>query len=226
MKMEVEILTVTPDAEKLIEEAGRTCYQSRNRTQDGTKSEFIKRLIKAGHLSVLEHAYVTIALKGVSRALTHQLVRHRLCSFSQQSQRYVSEDNFFCTVPPRIAEKEETKKIFTECMENIRNAYKKIQALGIPKEDARYVLPNSCHTEIVFSCNFRQLRHIIKLRGEIKAQWEIREVFIEVLKKMKEIAPGCFYDFIIDEERRDIKKLKIEDCKSIINKSTINKSKM
>lgn len=205
--MEVEILTVTHNAEKLIEKSGRTCYQSEDKIQEGSEAEFIKRLIKAGHLSVLEHAYVTIRLKGVTRAFTHQLVRHRLCSFSQVSQRYVKADKFPCTVPPKIKENKEANKIFYDCMENIRDAYKKIIGFGILAEDARYVLPNSCHTEIVFSCNFRELRHIIKIRGEIKAQWEIREVFIEILKKLKEIAPNCFYDFDIDEDRRRIYKI-------------------
>jgi thymidylate synthase (FAD) len=202
--MKVELLAVTPDAEKLVEEAGRTCYQSKDKMREGTSADFIKRLIRAGHLSVLEHAYVTIRLKEVSRALTHQLVRHRLCSFSQQSQRYVREDGFAYTIPPKIDANEEAKNIFVDCMENVRDSYKRIQEAGIHREDARYVLPNACDTEIVFSCDFRELRHIIKLRGEIKAQWEIREAFIIILKKMKEIAPNCFDDFEIDEDRRVI----------------------
>ena len=123
--MEIELLSVTPDAETLIESAGRTCYQSVSRIKEGSESDFIKRLIKSGHLSVLEHACVTIRLKKISRALTHQLVRHRLCSFSQQSQRYVKEDNFAYTVPAKIKENKEARAIFTECMENIKNAYTK-----------------------------------------------------------------------------------------------------
>ncbi len=202
--MKVEILAVTPDAEKVIEEAGRTCYKSSHKMREGSETEFIKRLIKAGHLSVLEHASVTVKLEGVSRALTHQLVRHRLVSFSQQSQRYVKEEGFTYTVPPAIKEKSEAVSIFRDCMEQARNSYEKMLNMGVLKEDARYVLPNSCHTEIIFSCNFRQLRHIIELRGEIKAQWEIREAAIEILKKMKVIAPNCFYDYEINEEKRVI----------------------
>lgn len=202
--MEVTILAVTPDAEKLIEQAGRTCYKSNQKITDDSRVEFIKRLINAGHLSVLEHAYVTIRLKDVSRALTHQLIRHRLCSFSQQSQRYVQESKFSFTIPPKIKENDEAYKLYSDCMETISKTYKEIRECGVPKEDARYVLPNSCHTEIVFSCNFRQLRHIIALRGELKAQWEIREMGIEILKKMKEIAPNCFLDLIIDEKKRVI----------------------
>ncbi|MFC2062280.1 FAD-dependent thymidylate synthase [Elusimicrobiota bacterium] len=202
--MELEILSVTPDPQKIIEQAGRTCYQSADKITGSSNEGFIRKLIKAGHLSVLEHAVVTFRMKDVSRALTHQLVRHRLCSFSQQSQRYVNEDDFSYVIPSEIEKSPEIKDIFVECMEYLNNIYRKLIDCGIRKEDARYVLPNSCNTEIVFSCNFRQLRHILLLRGSAKAQGEIREVFIEILEKMKDIAPDCFFDFSIDKERRVI----------------------
>lgn len=202
--MIVDVLAITPNAEKVIEEAGRTCYQSKGRIKEGSAADFIKRVIKSGHGSVMEHAYVTIRLKEVSRAFTHQLVRHRLCSFSQQSQRYVREDNFSYKIPPKIEVKKEAKEIFVKCMENMRKAYKKILDMDVPKEDARYVLPNATHTEIIFSCNFRELRHIIALRGGAAAQWEIRECCIKILEKMKEIIPCCFFDLEIDHEKRII----------------------
>ncbi|MFW6134521.1 MAG: FAD-dependent thymidylate synthase [Elusimicrobiota bacterium] len=206
--MIIKILSVTRDAEKIIEKAARTCYQSSDKIAENSHKDFIKRLIKAGHLSVLEHGYITIRLKNVSRSLTHQLVRHRLCSFSQRSQRYVSEHGFSYTIPPKIEKDKKNKEIFTRCMNNIRNNYKEMVESGIPKEDARYVLPNSCHTEIVFSCNFRELRHMFELRGSIRAQWEIRKTFIGILRKVKKLAPSCFYDFKIDEEKMIIKKEK------------------
>jgi thymidylate synthase (FAD) len=202
--MKVEVLVVTPGAEELIEQAGRTCYQSQDKIAEESREPFIKRLIKAGHISVLEHASVTFRLKEVSRAFTHQLVRHRVCSYSQQSQRYVREDKFSYVVPPKVAKSNEAEEVFKDCMDKIRESYKKLLDLGIPKEDSRYVLPNSCQTEIVFSCNFRQLRHMLELRGELSAQWEIREVFIEILKEMKKIAPVCFCDFLVNEEKRTI----------------------
>ncbi|MCD6413519.1 MAG: FAD-dependent thymidylate synthase [Elusimicrobia bacterium] len=202
--MRVEILSVTPDAEKLIERAGRVCYKSEKRIKQGSAGKFIKSLIRAGHLSVLEHATVTVLLRGVSRSMTHQLVRHRLCSFSQQSQRYVSGENFSFVIPPRIAGNRKAKKKFLAIMKIAAKSYGEILSMGIPKEDARFVLPNACVTEIVFSCNFRQLRHIFILRGAPRAQWEIRKVFIELLKKMKKIAPNCFFDLAVNRDEETI----------------------
>ena len=202
--MEIEILAVTPDAEKIIERAGRTCYKSYDRITEDSSGKFIRKLIKAGHLSVLEHAYITIKLKNVSRVLTHQLVRHRLCSYSQASQRYVNEENFSFVIPPKIEKNKEAKDVFIKIMEEIRETYKSLLDTNIPKEDARYVLPNATHTEIVFSCNFRELRHILKLRGSPHAQWEIRKMCIKILEEVKKIAPNCFFDLEIDKEKEII----------------------
>ena len=205
--MKVEILAVTPDAQNLIERSGRTCYQSKDGIKEGSSADFIKRLVKSGHLSVLEHAYATIRLTGVTRALTHQLVRHRLCAFSQQSQRYVKESGFSFTVPPKIESDKAAKKLFKDCISKISRAYAELLELNIKKEDARYVLPNACHTEIVFSCDFRELRHMFVLRGAVAAQWEIRECFIELQKKMKAVAPECFFDLTVNEDKRTIEKI-------------------
>ncbi len=204
--MKIDILFATPDAEKLIERAGRICYKSENRIAPGSAGRFIKMIIRSGHFSVLEHAVATIRLKGVSRSLTHQLVRHRLCSFSQQSQRYVNGRNFSFIIPPKIEKNKQAKEKFLKVMELARRSYDEILSLGIPKEDARFVLPNACSSEIVFTCNFRELRHIFILRGSPRAQWEIRSVFVEILKRMKEIAPNCFFDLTVDEERKTIVK--------------------
>jgi len=202
--VKIEILESTPDPQKLIERAARTCYKSEGKITEDSHKNFIRKLITAGHLSVLEHASVTFRLEGVSRALTHQLVRHRLCSFSQQSQRYVGEDNFNYIIPEKIRADREALCKYEECMAKIKETYIELTEKGVPKEDARYVLPNSCLTEIVFTGNFRELRHMLELRGSLKAQWEIREVFIEILRQMKEIAPDCFFDFKIDESKRKI----------------------
>ncbi|MFC2091194.1 FAD-dependent thymidylate synthase [Elusimicrobiota bacterium] len=202
--MEVEVLQITPQSEMLIESAARTCYQSQDKMKEDSRSEFIMRLIKAGHLSVLEHAYATFRLRRISRALTHQLVRHRLCSYSQQSQRYVSEEAFEYVIPPRIKECKKARELYIGCMEKLQATYKELRDMDIPREDARYVLANSCNTEIVFTCNFRELRHIMKLRGKINAQWEIRELFIAILKLIKRAAPACFFDMNVNEDKRVI----------------------
>ncbi|MFH1862573.1 MAG: FAD-dependent thymidylate synthase [bacterium] len=197
--MTVELLAITLGAEKLIEEAGRTCYLSHDRAKEGSQAQFILSLIRRGHESVLEHASATFRVKGASRAFTHQLVRHRLCSFSQQSQRYVEETGFQSVIPPSIEANPEALRIFEEHLSRTQETYQRLRALGIPKEDARFVLPNAAVSEIVVSANFRQWRHILKLRGHKSAQWEIRSFAVQVARLLKEHAPACFSDFCIHE---------------------------
>jgi len=199
--MEVTLLAVTPDAEKLIERAGRTCYLSLPRMGQGTESKFIRMLIGSGHESVLEHAFATFRITGGSRAFTHQIVRHRLCSFSQQSQRYVDEKGFGYIEPPAVAGNEEAHRMFEEAVDSARKSYAGLQRLGITREDARYVLPNAVESEIVLSANFRELRHIFFMRCARSAQWEIRKICMDMLRIMKEVAPSVFADFTIDEEK-------------------------
>jgi len=195
----VTLLAITPQGEKLIEEAGRTCYLSLDKIGDGTEKNFIRNCIKNGHLSILEHASATFRIQGASRAFTHQLVRHRLASFSQQSQRYVDENEFHYIIPPDIEKNAEAQKVFRDFIEQSRAAYVKLRELGIKKEDARFVLPNALESQIVFSANFRELRFIFTLRLHRSAQWEIRRVCTEMLKIMQREAPSVFGDFIIDE---------------------------
>ena len=204
--MKVELLFITPDAEKLIETAGRTSYLSFGKQGKDTEKAFIRMLIKRGHLSVLEHAYATFRISGVSRAFTHQLVRHRLCSFIQQSQRYVDERNFNFIEPQSIKNNSEAHSIFTEFMGNARKTYVELQKLGIKNEDARFVLPNATESQIVVTANLREWRHIVELRGEPDAQWEIRRAAIEILKILKKHAPTVFGDFEIDEKNNVIKR--------------------
>ncbi len=202
MSFKVELLSITEEAEKVIELAGRTSYQSfKNITKDSSR-KFIKNIIKMGHLSVLEHAYATFKISGVSRSLTHQLVRHRLASFTQQSQRYVDESNFNYVIPDSIKNNSKAKKIFNDFMSYTKDVYRELRELNILKEDARYILPNAINTEIVISANLREFRHIFKLRCDIHAQWEIRLVAIEMLKILKEKVPSVFEDFLIDEEKK------------------------
>lgn len=202
--MRIKLLYITPNAEKVIETAGRTSYQSfENQTQNSYKS-FIKMLVRNKHESVLEHANASFKISGISRALTHQLVRHRLCSFTQQSQRYVNEKNFKYIEPDDIKNHPSAHKIYIELMEQIRNRYSQLRDLGIKKEDARFILPNSTESEIIMTANFRELRHVITLRGEKAAQWEIRRLVIEILKILKQEVPNVFQDMEIDEENQII----------------------
>jgi len=204
--MKVELLFITPEAEKLIETAGRTSYLSFGKQGKDTEKAFIRMLIKRGHLSVLEHAYATFRISGISRAFTHQLVRHRLCSFTQQSQRYVDESKFNYIEPLSIKNHPEAHSAFVDFMEKTRKAYQELQKLGIKKEDARFVLPNATESQIVVTANLREWRHIIELRSEPGAQWEIREAAIEILKILKKHAPTIFEDLEIDKEKPSIKK--------------------
>jgi thymidylate synthase (FAD) len=207
--MKVELLFITPNAEKLIESAGRTCYLSFGKRGKDTEKSFIKMLIKRGHLSVLEHASATFRISEVSRAFTHQFVRHRLCSYSQQSQRYVDESNFNYVEPESIKNNSKAHPIFTEFMGNAKKAYSELQKLGIKNEDARFVLPNAVETQIVVTANLREWRHIVELRGEPGAQWEIRRAAIEILKILKKHAPTVFGDLEVDEKNNTVKKIEL-----------------
>ncbi len=205
--LKVELLFITPDAEKLLENVGRTSYLSFPKQKANSEKNFIKMLIKNEHLSVLEHAYATFRITGASRAFTHQLVRHRLCSFIQQSQRYVDEKDFRFIEPESIKANPEAHALFTEFMEKARAIYSQLQGLKIRKEDARYVLPNAVESQIVVTANFREWRHIINLRGQRQSQWEIRRVIIEILKILQQHAPTVFGDFEIDEQNEVVQKI-------------------
>jgi thymidylate synthase (FAD) len=150
--------------------------------------EFIKSHMN--HQSCLEHASFTFAIEGVSRALTHQLVRHRLASYSQQSQRYVDGSNFDFIIPKTIKENQyNTISDYTHILEEIQKCYKDLISLGIPKEDARYILPNATTTNIIMTMNTRELINFLGERLCKHAQWEIREMAEEMRKQVNEILP-------------------------------------
>jgi len=192
--MKVELIATTPDAERVIETAARTCYQSGDKAGSDTADVLLKKHLKSGHESPFEHAYATFRLSGVSRAMTHQLVRHRLMAVSQKSQRYVSEKGFEVVIPPSVPE--EHLDDFKADMETIRQMYAKWKARGLRNEDARFVLPNACATELVLSANFREFRHIFRVRCSPHAQWEIREACGIMLKDLHARAPSVFEDLI------------------------------
>jgi len=205
--MLVRLLTITPNAEQLIETAGRTAYQSFHCIKEGSEKTFIRKIVKRGHGSVLEHAFATFEISGVSRVFTHQLVRHRLCSFTQRSQRYVDERDMNYIIPDSIKDIPEASSVYSRFMEEARKAYGELKGMGIRKEDARFVLPNAVESQIVVTANLREWRHIIELRCSRQAQWEIRKVTMEILSILKRQAPTAFGDFEIDEENDRIRKI-------------------
>jgi thymidylate synthase (FAD) len=160
-----------------------------------TAKQLIKRVTGYGHASVIEHASFTFSIEDVSRVMTHQLVRHRIASYTQQSQRYVKYDTLEKYVTPQsIANNIEAKKVFDETLERISETYQKLLYMGISKEDARFILPNAAKTNIIVTMNARELRHFFNLRCCARAQWEIRMVAVEMLRQAKKAAPVLFED--------------------------------
>lgn len=212
--MKVKILTHTPNLEDVITSAGKLCYSkvgvdeiSKKSTKEDTE-RFVKMLSDMGHHSPLEHVSFTFAVEGVSRALTHQLVRHRIASYSQQSQRYVNLEETFDFVYPNAIINEGLSSEYAEIMDYIHSKYvdltqkleEKYLAKGMDKrsankkaiEDARYVLPNACETKIVFTMNVRTLLHFFEKRCCVRAQEEIRLLANEMLRQCREISPTLF----------------------------------
>jgi thymidylate synthase (FAD) len=154
----------------------------------------IDRILELGHYAVLEHASFTFAVEGVSRVLTHQLVRHRLASFAQQSQRYVAfEEGFAYETPPAIAARPELQHRFDAAMRYAAEAYRELCRAGIAAEDARFVLPNAAHSRIIITMNARELRHFFRLRCCRRAQWEIRALAVKMLETVMAVAPSLFH---------------------------------
>jgi len=209
----VELLAVTPEPERLIEAAGRTCYLSLDKTGGDTAARFCRMLLRSGHHSVFEHASATFRVRGGSRAFTHQLVRHRLCAFSQQSQRYVDERGFEVVKPDTVAGNPEAEILFDRHVERCREAYDGLRGMGIPREDARFVLPNAAQSEIVVSANFREWRHILELRGDRAAQWEIRRFAVEIFKILVKHAPNVFGDFRLSDDGACLEKVDLGECR-------------
>ena len=204
LKANVELLSVTPGAERLIESCGRTCYESYDKITEDSHEKIIRHLIKNGHTSVFEHAKISFRLSNVSRSLTHQLVRHRVASYSQKSQRYVKEHDFDFVIPDSICVTDEAITQYEACMKVIEDTYNNLVKLGIRKEDARYLLPNACTTTIDVSMNFRSLFNFFDLRGDIHAQWEIRRVAMVMLDIVKIYAPTVFERYENDWDKEII----------------------
>jgi len=197
--MKVKLLHYTPNPELLCAAAAMTSYKSEGTSALIEKLDLekarktLRRVMGYGHLSVIEHASFTYSVEGVSRALTHQLVRHRIASYTQQSQRYVAYDALeYYVTPESISQNNSAKKLYHETLMKITDAYQKLLKNGVPEEDARYILPNAAKTNIVITMNARELRHFFNLRCCERAQWEIREMATEMLKQAKKVAPVIF----------------------------------
>lgn len=198
-RLKVTLLRYTKDAELLCGTAALTSTKSGNPSEilkkmdSGTAERIIKRVVGYGHASVIEHASFTFSLEDVSRAMTHQLVRHRIASFTQQSQRYVTYDTLEKYVTPSsIRDNAEAREIYDKTLDMVSEAYRRLLNLKIPKEDARFILPNAAKTNIIVTMNARELHHFFNMRCCARAQWEIRETAIEMFKQAKKAAPALF----------------------------------
>lgn len=220
--MNVILLAHTPEPEKIAASAAKLCYSSSDilSIKDGLTPEktesFIDMLVSIGHESVMEHVSFTFGIEGISRACSHQLVRHRIASYSQKSQRYVNENAFEYITPPDIKENTDANAEFERMMNEINESYAKIadiltekhkqdfisqgmdeksansKARKLANEDARFILPNACETKIVVTMNVRSLLNFFRHRCCNRAQWEIRAVANEMLRLCIETAPNIF----------------------------------
>lgn len=209
----VTLISYTPDPERTVAAAARLCYspstidQVMEQMDDQKTASFLDMLTQIGHQSPIEHASFTFGIEGVSRSLLAQITRHRIASFSVQSQRYVDEAGFDYVIPPEIQGDEQAETLFLQAMESAKQSYESLTALlehryqkDMPGkaahkkaiEDARFVLPNACTTKMMVTMNARSLLNFFSLRCCNRAQWEIREVAWQMLKLVKEVAPHLF----------------------------------
>ena len=190
--IKVKLLEHTPNPERVVAMAARLCYSASGaeelaeKMSDEQVEKLVAKIVQMGHASTMEHVSFTFGIEGVSR------VRHRLASYSQQSQRYVAEHDFEYILPPSIGEKPEAREKFEALMQQIRSTYDELAAMGVPREDARYVLANATETKIVVTMNARSLMHFFNLRCCNRAQWEIRELAYKMLEQAKAAAPLLF----------------------------------
>ncbi|MGQ9699642.1 MAG: FAD-dependent thymidylate synthase [Candidatus Bipolaricaulaceae bacterium] len=189
--MHVELWSITPEAESLIARCARVSHRSVGKgVEDGRR--LIRKLIALGHESVLEHAVATFEISGISRACANQLTRHRLASFVQESQRYADAGVRGLVRPPSFPAEDWDKA--QAAFQEGQRLYRSLLEKGVPKEDARFVLPLGIETRLVMTANFRELRHILRLRLAKSAQWEIREVARRMWEILYAHAPSCFED--------------------------------
>ena len=179
-------------AEALIERAGRICYRSQVKGTPESTARFVQKRVQEGHESIIEHGSASFEISGISRACSHQIVRHRIASYSQESQRYVDMSNPEWVVPGEIAADPEAMAIWEELLEQTQEAYRRLRERGIKKEDARFLLPNAAATRLIMTANFRELLHMFRIRIAPDAQWEIRQVCVQMLEAAYAHAPSVF----------------------------------
>lgn len=185
--MKVTLTRVTENPVLAIEEAASNCYDSK----PSKNGRIMESCYKSGHQSVLEFADFTFHIEGVSRALLAQITRHRVASFAVRSQRYCSEDGFEYVVPNTVKKIPVALTEYRKTMNKIKECYEYLQELGIPNEDARFILPNACETVIEVKMNGRELIHFMNERLCSKAQWEIRELAQEMKKCVQDYDEEC-----------------------------------
>jgi thymidylate synthase (FAD) len=204
--LNVVLLRHTPEPEEVVAMAAKLCYspagveELKEKIEAKDQAVFVEKLATIGHLSPVEHVSFTFGIEGISRACSHQLVRHRVASYSQQSQRYVKEEQFDYVVPPSIKRDPALVQMFEQCMaaaqENYTNVLKRLEELGYKgesgRQDARYLLPNAAGTKIIVTMNARELLHFFRVRCCNRAQWEIREMAERMLALAKKTAPTIF----------------------------------
>lgn len=197
--MKVELVEYTPEPDILAAAAARSCRSSKGASElretenEEDLKKVLRKTIEKGHTSVIEHANFTFSIEGISRACSHQLVRHRIASYSQQSQRHIKPDEEKYVTPPKIKKNSEARKKFEKAMRKAWETYKELaQIEGIPKEDSRFVLPNATKTNIVVTLNARSLLNFFEQRTCLHAQWEIRTVANKMLNKAQKAAPTIF----------------------------------
>jgi len=195
--LDVKLIAYTPDPEQVVAASARVCYSHRVAEEllaglDLKEAHsLLRQLISRRHMSPLEHASFTFSAT-ISRVCSHQLVRHRLASYSHQSQRYVCMDRVEWRLPPGIVADPGARDRCRELLEQARRVYTELVAMGIDREDARYLLPGAALSPIVFTMNARQLWHFFTLRCCHRAQWEIRDLAWSMLKQVRFVAPVLF----------------------------------
>ncbi len=196
--MIVELINYTSEPDKTCAVAALGCHSHKSakdllgKISKKKAKDILRYTIKSGHLTVIEHASFTFSISGVSRVLTHQLVRHRIASYSQQSQRYVEIDKPTFVIPPSIKKNKENLAKYSKFMDVAWRTYNLLLKRGIPPEDSRFVLPNATNTNITVTMNARELLHFFELRCCMRAQWEIRQMAWMMLNLVKKVAPIIF----------------------------------
>jgi len=197
--MKIKLIRYTPEPEKLVAVAARLCYSPVGVEKIDEQLDFdaaaklVRFVVKSGHLSTTEHVYFTFGVEDISRTLSHQLVRHRIASFNQQSQRYVKfKDNYEFITPDAIRDNESINSRYNDMISDIHKLYSEMLEAGIEAEDARYILPNASETKMIFTMNARELMHFFTVRCCRRAQTEIRELATVMLKTVKKAAPVIF----------------------------------